>query len=163
MGRGCQLYFVISGIEYNMEGEVQKARDTLKPPCVFNLSPLAPSTLYSQNAPKNNPTVFFPRLCWKWPNYCQEEECEAFPGAVRDVRAQRRPLRFRQPGYSRALGAQTPNSWSRLLLPAPAPKQSHPHPTPHHSVCEGLFFTSGAFAAFSCELRTWCWCSKSQK
>lgn len=38
-----------------------KARDALKPPCVFNLSPLAPSTLLP-NAPENNPTVFFPRL-----------------------------------------------------------------------------------------------------
>lgn len=39
-----------------------KVKDTFKPPCVFNLSPLAPSTLQLPKAPENNPTVFFPQL-----------------------------------------------------------------------------------------------------
>lgn len=58
------------------------------------------------NAPENNPAVFFPQPFWKWPNNCQEEECKAFPGAVGDVRAPRRPLLFRQLGYSRAHSTQ---------------------------------------------------------
>lgn len=39
-----------------------KARDALKPPCVFNLSPLAPSTLCSQMLQKIILLCFFPRL-----------------------------------------------------------------------------------------------------
>lgn len=88
------------------------------------------------NAPENNPTVFSP-ACWKWPNYCQEEECEAFPGAVCDVRALRRPLRFRQLGYSRS--TQTPNSWSQPLPRSNS--QTIPKTIPP---CEALFFTSGS-------------------
>lgn len=91
-----------------------KARDTLKPPCVFNLGPLAPSTLCSQMLQKIILLCFSP-VFWKWPNNCQEEECEAFPGVVHDVSALRRPLLFCQFGYSRAHSTKTPNSWSQLL------------------------------------------------
>lgn len=90
------------------------------------------------NAPENNPTeFFFSTVFWKWPNYCQEEECEEFPGAVCDVRAHRRPLRIRQPGYSRAEHSQPklPTAGDERCL-APTPKQTPkktPHgPPPHH-------------------------------
>lgn len=35
---------------------------------------------------------------------------------MRDVSTQRRPLLFRQFGYSRAKSTQIPNSWNQLLL-----------------------------------------------
>lgn len=74
------------------------------------------------NAPENNPAVFFPQPFWKWPNNCQEEECKAFPGAVCDVRALRRPLLFRQLGYSRAHSTQ--NSQQLEATKAPPPSNS---------------------------------------
>lgn len=132
-----------------------KARDTLKPPCVFNLSPLARSTLCSQKLQKIILLCFSP-ACWKWPNYCQEEECEAFPGALRDVTAPRRPLRFRQLGYSRA--HSTPNSQQLESTAASLQLQNNPKkkkkkhtpppPTSSYPLCpvsEGMILTSGSF------------------
>lgn len=113
-GGGALLYLVISGIDINRGRRGAKARDTQTAMC-FQSQAFGSLHSLLPNAPENNPTVFFPPACWKWPNHCQEEECEAFPGAVRDVRALRRPLRFRQLGYSRAHSTQTPNSWSQLL------------------------------------------------
>lgn len=82
------------------------------------------------NAPENNLALFFPPACWKWPNYCQEEECEAFPGAVRDVGALRRPLLFRQFGYSRAHSTQNSQqleSTAASLRLQNSPKYTHTH------------------------------------
>lgn len=56
----CFVEALSSEKEINGEGEVLKPRDTLKQPCVFNLSPLALSTLFSQMLQKIIPLCFFP-------------------------------------------------------------------------------------------------------
>lgn len=61
-GGGLLFHLVISGKETRREERGAKARDTLKLPCVFNLSPLAPSTLWSQMLQKIIPLCFFPSL-----------------------------------------------------------------------------------------------------
>lgn len=108
------LYLLVSGGEG--EGEVLKPQILSTTAMCFQSRFLGSLHSLLPNAPENNPTVFFPLVFWKWPNNCQEEECEAFPGAVHDVSAQRRPLLLRQFGYSRAHSTQIPNSWSQLLL-----------------------------------------------
>lgn len=134
--------------DYKRKREVLKLELLSKTPCVFNRTLLAPSPLPKlPNAPETNLLCFSP-ACWKWLNYYQEEECEAFPGAVCDVRALRRPLRFRQPVYSREhSNSQQLESTAASLQLQNIPENMHAPPVLRWPVCvcEELLFTSGPF------------------
>lgn len=111
----------------NQEGRRgAKARDTLKLPCVFNLSPLAPSTLWSQMLQKIILLCFFPSLSGN--DLTTARKRNAKHSLELFVTSERcgGPCSSASLDIPEHTQPKTPNSWRR-------PKPPRPHPTPKQS------------------------------
>ncbi len=126
-----------------------KARDTLKPPCVFNLSPFGSLHSLLPNAPENNPTVFFPRLAGNDLTTARKRNVKHSLELFMTSELWGGPCASASLDIPEHTQPKLPTAGVNCCL-APTPKQSQKHtpPPPTSSpfcpVCEGLFFTSGS-------------------